>query len=61
MADRPLDAQEGARGDDLVVLDVPEDLIGEYEWVEEGRGYREWLVPAAGAQPLPSGDHGRRR
>lgn len=43
----PLDANEGMRGDALlrVCLD-PSVNIGDFEWIEEGRLYREWLVPA---------------
>jgi len=45
-SDRPLDANDGARGDGLLVVDIPEEVIVDYEWVEEGKGYREWLIPA---------------
>ena len=49
VSDVPLDANEGACGDDLfeITLDVPEAAIADYEWVEEGKPYREWLMPAA--------------
>lgn len=30
-----------------VDLDVGADELAAFEWVEEGRAYREWLVPAA--------------
>jgi hypothetical protein len=43
----PLDVNEGARSNDVVLqieLDIPLD---EYEWIEEGKPYREWLIPAA--------------
>jgi hypothetical protein len=45
----PLDANEGAFGDVLleVQLDAPEEELGQFEWVEEGIGYREFLMPAA--------------
>jgi hypothetical protein len=45
----PLDANDGAHGDVLfeVTLKLPEAMISGYEWVEEGKGYREWLMPAA--------------
>ena len=42
----PLDENEGAWGDTLLSLDIPESVIAEYEWVEEGKPYREFLVPA---------------
>jgi hypothetical protein len=35
-------------GDTLleVRLDVSEQDLGQYEWIEEGKPYREWLIPA---------------
>jgi hypothetical protein len=50
-ADRPLDVNEGADGDVLLAIDIPENLFAEYEWVEEGKGYREALIPAALVNP----------
>jgi hypothetical protein len=46
VADRPLDPNEGAWGRFVIALDVPESELEPYEWVEEGRFYREFLVPA---------------
>jgi hypothetical protein len=47
ISDEPLDDNEGAIGDGVLELDLPDDLdIGEYELIEEGKGYREWCVPA---------------
>jgi hypothetical protein len=45
----PLDINEGAGGDTLlyVVLDCSEDELANFEWVESGKTYREWLIPAA--------------
>ena len=44
----PLGANEGAFGD--TVLKVDHDLadaeLAHYEWVEEGKPYREFLIPA---------------
>lgn len=45
-SDVPLDENEGAKGDELLCLEIAEESIAEYEWVEEGKGYREWLIPA---------------
>jgi hypothetical protein len=28
-------------------ITIAEDLLAAFEWVEEGKPYREWLVPAA--------------
>ena len=47
VSDRPLDASEGAHGETLLSLDVPEDVLAEHEWFEEGREFREFLVPAS--------------
>lgn len=38
---------EVASGSTLLPVDVPEATVVEFEWVEEGNGYREFLVPAA--------------
>jgi hypothetical protein len=46
VSDRPLDGNSGAYGDTLLVLEIPEDVLTEYEWVQDGNGYREFLVPA---------------
>jgi hypothetical protein len=44
----PLDASEGATGDTLLAVDLRLELgvLAEYEWTEEGKTYREWLIPA---------------
>jgi hypothetical protein len=46
VSDHPLDAIEGVHGDTLLTLEVPEEILLEYEWRQEV-GYREFLVPAA--------------
>jgi hypothetical protein len=55
VSDRPLDANEGAWGDTLLALEVPISVFEEYEWPEEGRGYRESLIPATTLNELGSG------
>jgi hypothetical protein len=49
LSDVPLDENEGADGDILLEVntDMTESEIAQYEWIEEGKGYREFLVPAA--------------
>jgi hypothetical protein len=49
LSDRPLDANEGAWGDTTIAIDLPlsEADLDQYEWKEKGKGYREWLIPAA--------------
>jgi hypothetical protein len=48
LSDVPLDINEGAEGDTLlrVKLQMAEQAIADYELVEEGKPYREWLIPA---------------
>ena len=48
LAEMPLDANEGTRGDTTLIVDlaVSEQDIAEYEWIEEGKPYREWQIPA---------------
>jgi hypothetical protein len=49
VSDRPLDVNEGARGDILlrVTVRLGKRDLRKYEWVEEGKPYREWQLPAA--------------
>ena len=49
LSDKLLDENEGANGDTAlrVALDCTEDEIVKFEWVEEGKPYREFLIPAA--------------
>ena len=42
----PLDINEGAKGEQLLALDIPEEVVAEYEWREDEKTYREFLVPA---------------
>lgn len=46
VSDQPLDANEGAFGDTVLAIDIPDALFAEYEWIEEHKGYREALIPA---------------
>ena len=45
----PLDENEGAIGDALleVTLNCLDAEIEFFEWIEDGKPYREWLMPAA--------------
>ena len=47
-SDQPLDSNEGASGDVLlrVTLSLSESELKDWEWCEEGKPYREWLVPS---------------
>jgi len=48
LSDQPLSVNEGADGSAvlLVTFSILLARLAEFEWVEEGKGYREWLVPA---------------
>jgi hypothetical protein len=48
LSDVPLDCNEGANGGVLllVAMALTEAEQDQYEWVEEGRSFREWLFPA---------------
>ena len=46
LSNRPLNIAEGAEGDTLLQVELAEDAIADYEWIEEGKPYREWLIPA---------------
>jgi hypothetical protein len=53
VSNTPLDVNEGAVGEAVLLIDVPDELFAEYEWVEEGKGCRESLIPAALLNELP--------
>jgi hypothetical protein len=46
LSDRILDPNEGVPADDVLDLEIPEEVVAPYEWIEEGKAYREFLVPA---------------
>ena len=46
VSDIPLDVNGGAVGNRLLAIDLPETVIADFEWVEDDKAYREWLVPA---------------
>jgi hypothetical protein len=50
VSSEPLDWSQRQYLDDgitLFAIEIPEEDISDLEWVEEGKAYREWLVPAA--------------
>ena len=53
LGDLPMDPNEGASGDVLFVLDIPEQVLKPFEWIEEGKPYREFLVPADTVNEYP--------
>jgi len=47
VSNSPLDINDmGGAYDVCFEIEVPEDSISQFEWVEELKSYREWLVPA---------------
>ena len=46
LSDRPLNVTEGPAGEALLLVEIPVRLVRPYERVEEGKPYREFLVPA---------------
>lgn len=46
-AEGVLTINEGAKGDDVLVIEVPEEAVLPYEFIEDGKPYREFLVPAS--------------
>jgi hypothetical protein len=46
LSDRPLDENEGANGHTLLAVQIDATLVEPYEWEEEDKTYREFLVPA---------------
>ena len=47
VSDYPIDISESFGAiEATLAIEVPLAAIEKWEWVEEGRGFREWLVPA---------------
>lgn len=49
LSDNPLDVNGGGRGGEALLrisLKLSKKRLAEYEWVEEGKEYREWLIPS---------------
>jgi hypothetical protein len=46
LSDMPLGINEGARGATVLSIEIPDAVFVQYERVEEGKGYREALIPA---------------
>ena len=46
-SDLVLDENEGVCSQAYFVLEIPSEHLASYEWMEEGKGYREWCIPAA--------------
>lgn len=54
VADRPLDINEGAEGKYVMTIEVPSDFdLQCYEWQEDGKLYREFLIPAEVLNDFP--------
>jgi hypothetical protein len=48
LGDRPMDINEGAKGDQVLRVEFPDGVdLDEFEVIEDGKPYREWCVPAA--------------
>jgi hypothetical protein len=49
VSDRPLDSNDGAWGEALLRIELPchDAELTDLEWIEEGKGHREWPIPAA--------------
>ncbi|CAN5309220.1 hypothetical protein BH18ACT5_BH18ACT5_06190 [soil metagenome] len=53
-SDSPLDENEGVTGLTVLEVDAGAEDLDEWEWVEEHKGYREWLIPAEVANTWPA-------
>ena len=53
LADAPLTVNEGTTGNQVLEVCFPDDFdLSEWEWVEEGKPYREFLIPADRINPV---------
>jgi len=47
LGDGPMDINEGAKGDQVLRVELPGDVdLTDFEVIEYGKPYREWCVPA---------------
>ena len=46
-SDMVLDENEGVCSEAYFLLTIPTEQLASYEWMEEGKGYREWCIPAS--------------
>lgn len=46
VSDRALGEEEGAFGSWVIVVEVDVDVLEPWEWIEPGKPFREFLVPA---------------
>lgn len=47
LSEELMEINDGVEGDALLAVDIAEGVVDEYEWIEEGKVTREWLVPAS--------------
>jgi len=52
LSDRPLDENEGATGNTVLFVEIPDEVVARFEWVQD-IGYREFLLPAEIANRYP--------
>ena len=61
VSSEPFDGQYQNDANTLFAVEIPEDAISEFEWVEEAKTIREWLIPAAllnsYGPPVVTGDY----
>lgn len=57
LSDVPLDPNDGAHGSTLleVTVEAGDGVLDDFEWIEEGKPYREWLIRADVLNPLMIG------
>ena len=57
----PFDGQYLNDANTLFAIEIPEDATSEFEWLEEAKTIREWLIPAAllnsYGPPVVTGDY----
>jgi hypothetical protein len=46
LSDVPMTVSDSVEGDGLLAVEMPEHVVAEFEWIEAGKGFREFLVPA---------------
>lgn len=60
LGDSPMTANEGAKGGQVLAVEVDEDLLADYEVIEDGKPYREWARRPSWSTATPSSCCSRR-
>jgi hypothetical protein len=59
LADRPLYPSDGVYGDTTLAIEVPMEVVADYELLAEKKEYRQYLIPARILEGFPVAPSGQ--